>query len=200
MIHVLVVQERSTRNVMEHKPIIIGITGHPASGKDTVADYLVSRGFTKISMGDILREEMTVLQIPIDRSHMNDFAKKVRAERGNGYLSEEIVRRVKGDTTIAGVRNSSELKIFREGLGENFKLLAIETPLETRYERAKMRGRIGDSISFEQFKLEDERERAAQSGSHEVATVIASADVCLENDGTMEDLFKKVDDFVASLK
>ena len=184
---------------MERNLRVIGITGHPASGKDTVADYLVARGFAKISMGDILREEMTALQIPIDRSHMNDFAKKVRAERGNGYLSEEIVRRVKGNTTIAGVRNTSEVTIFRNGLGENFKLLAIETPLEIRYERAKARGRIGDSITFEQFKTEDERERAAQSGSHEVSIVIDSADKIIQNDGTMEDLYKKVDDYIVSL-
>ena len=185
---------------MERNLQVIGITGHPASGKDTVAAYLVFRGFSKISMGDILREEMTAQGIPIDRSHMNEFAKKVRAERGNGYLSEEIVRRVKGNTTIAGVRNTSEVVIFRNGLGENFKLLAVETPLETRYARAKARGRIGDDVSFEQFKIEDERERAAQSGSHEVSTVIESADMSLQNDGTMEDLYKKVDDYVASLQ
>lgn len=38
--------------------IIIGLTGHPSSGKDTVAEYIANKGFAHISCGDLLREEM----------------------------------------------------------------------------------------------------------------------------------------------
>ena len=80
-----------------------------------------------------------------------------------------------------------------------FSLVAIETPLEVRYARAQDRGRVGDHISFEQFKKEDEEERKSQSGSHEVDLVIAMADTVLQNNGSMEDLFKKVDSLVNSI-
>lgn len=185
---------------MEHKPLVIGITGHPASGKDTVADYLRTIGFSKISLGDIIRRDMTALGIPIDRAHMSEFARKVREERGNGYLTEETVKAIAGDTVIAGVRNTEEVRIFKDRLGDRFKLMAIETPLEVRYARAQERKREGDLISFEQFKKEDEQERNSQSGSHEVDAVIALADVVLQNDKTMEDLFGEAREFVERVR
>lgn len=181
---------------MEHKPRVIGITGHPASGKDTIADYLATRGFTKISLGDVIREQMTALGIPLDREHMSEFARKMRAEKGNRYPVDDMVERITGDTVVAGIRNTSELEALKTVLGGSFTLIAVETPLAVRYERARLRRREGDEISFEQFKLEDERERAAQSGSHEVDLVIKAANTILANDGTMEDLFRKVDEFI----
>ncbi len=184
---------------MEKKLIIIGITGHPASGKDTVADYLVARGFSKVSGGDILREEMQKLEIPTDRSHLHEFVTEMRKRRGNGYLSEETIKRINGNTVISGIRNSEEVRVFREELGDNFKIIAVETPIEIRYQRAKERGRIGDNISFDQFSREEEREKAAESGSHEVNLVIATADTIIENNGTPEDLFQKVDKFLESI-
>lgn len=184
---------------MEHKPIVIGITGHPASGKDTVADYLVSSGFLKISGGDILRDQMIELGLPTDRSHVSEYARRAREEKGNGYLAQGMVTKISGNTVISGIRNMTEVSVFRDNLGERFRLVGVETPLEVRYERAQERGRVGDNISLEQFKLEDEKERSSVSGSHEVSIVIESADKVIQNDGTMEDLYKKVDDFLKTL-
>jgi hypothetical protein len=39
--------------------MIIGIDGYAGAGKDTVADILVTRGFTKVSFADELREAVT---------------------------------------------------------------------------------------------------------------------------------------------
>lgn len=178
---------------MGSKPIIIGITGHPASGKDTIANYLVSQGFFKVSGGDILRQEMKKMGVPIDRTSIHEFSKKMREQRGNGYLSEETIKRIKSNTVVSGIRNTQEVKIFREKFGDNFKLIAVQTPLEIRYKRAKKRNSARDSISLEQFKQEEEKEKAAVSGSHEVDLVIALADVVIENNGMLEELFKKVD-------
>lgn len=188
----------STNKEMGNKNIIIGVTGHPASGKDVVADYLASKGFLKISGGDILREEMAKLGLPIDRSSIHDFVVEKRKERGNGYLSEETIKRVTGDTVISGVRNTDEVRILKEAFGKNFKLIAVETPIEIRFERAKERGRIGDDVSFDKFKEEEEKEKAQESGSHEVDLVIKKADIIIQNDGSIEELFKKIDDFIRS--
>ena len=179
--------------------VIIGITGHPASGKDTVADFLVSKGFSKISGGDILREEMIKQGIPTDRSHIHEFVTAMRLKKGNGYLSEETIKRIKGNTVISGIRNTEEVTIFRKRLGNDFKLFAVESPLETRYRWARERGRIGDDITLEQFRLEEEQERNKDSGSHEVDKVIGQADIIIKNDGTKDQLFQKVDTLLTKL-
>ena len=38
--------------------IKIGVTGTLGSGKDTLAAYLVSKGFEHISLSDLIREEL----------------------------------------------------------------------------------------------------------------------------------------------
>ena len=184
-------------NKGRNKMKIIGITGHPASGKDTVADFLVGRGWNKVSGGDILREQMTELGIPIDRASMHEFVSGMRQKHGNGYLCEETMRRIQGETVISGIRNREEVQIFREKLGAqgaDFQLWAVEAPLRTRYEWAKERNRIGDEVSFEEFTRQEDLEKKANSGSHEVDLVIAGADLKIINDGTLEDLYIKVID------
>lgn len=45
--------------------MIIGITGVAGSGKDTAADYLVSKyGFTKVSFAAILKNMLSVTGLP----------------------------------------------------------------------------------------------------------------------------------------
>lgn len=184
---------------MESKKIVFGVVGHPASGKDAVSDYLALRGFFKISGGDILREEMKKIGIPLDRAHVHEFVVKMRKENGNGYPAQEEVNRIKnnnGNSVVIGMRNTEEIKILRNGVGYDFKLIAVNSPTEVRYERAKARGRIGDDISFEQFKEEEKKERSATSGSHEVDKVIEISDVLIDNDGTLEELHEKIDELL----
>lgn len=41
--------------------MLIGLTGYAQSGKDTVAEILVSEGFTRVAFADIMREALLVL-------------------------------------------------------------------------------------------------------------------------------------------
>ncbi len=172
---------------------IIGITGHPGSGKDTAADHLVKNGFQKISLGDVLREKMKKLGIPTDRTHMHEFVKAERAKYGNSYPADEVIEALDRDTVVVGFRNTEEVKRFTSELGADFFLIAVETPLILRYERAKQRNRHGDDVSLERFKEEELRERANDTGSHEVDRVMAVADATIVNDGTMKQFFEAID-------
>ncbi len=180
--------------------MIISVVGHPASGKDTVADYIGTLGFKKFSSGDFIRADMKTLGIPEDRTSMNTFASDMRKKFGNSYPAQEIINVIDGNTVIAGFRNTEEIKKFHDTFNDKFKIIATEAPIEIRYQWAKERGRIGDNISLEQFIQEEEKERSQSSGSHEVDAVINMADIVLVNDGTKEDLFKKVDGILEKLK
>ncbi len=172
--------------------LIIGITGQPSSGKDTVAEYLASKGFAHVSSSDKIREEMRKVGLTTERENVSNFVIEKRKERGNGYLAEQISDAIIGDTVVSGLRNTAEIEIFRKRFGKEFLLIAVDAPIETRFRWAKDRGRIGDNISFEQFKKEEEKERAGSS-FHEVDHVIKLADHLIFNDGTKEELLKKVD-------
>ncbi len=177
---------------------IIGIVGHPSSGKDTAAGYLVKKAYAHISMGDILREEMKKHGVPIDRASGQKFVLQARKERGGGYLAEESIKRVTGDTVISGFRNTAEIKILKQEFGNSFFLIAVEAPVEVRYERAKARNRIGDNITFEMFKSQEDTERKGDPNTFDVDAVIGMADCLVQNDSTEVELFKKIDACLAS--
>jgi dephospho-CoA kinase len=179
--------------------LILGITGQPASGKDTVADYLKEKGFQKFTFGDILREEMTAIGLPLDRESMSKYSSEQKNKLGNDYLCFEILKRVKGNTTTPGVRSVKEVETFKKEIGEKFKLLTVQAPIEKRYEWIKLRQREGDNISYEKFKAQEEKERNDPSGAHEVDKVIELADFSIENNSTKEELFRKVDDLLLKL-
>jgi len=177
--------------------MVIAIVGHPAAGKDVAADYFATKGFAHVSSGNILREMMAEKGIPTDRTHTHAFAKEMRAAHGNSFPAEEIIKRIKGNTIVSGLRNLSSVDFLHKRLGRNFLLLAIDAPLEMRYERARARHRPGDIATFEQFKEEEDRERGDESGTHEMDKVIAAADMVIENDGKKERLFMKLDELLA---
>lgn len=179
---------------------IFGVTGYPSSGKDTVSNHLVSLGFSHISTGDFIRDEMKRLAMPTDRTSIQEFVHQARKERGSGYLAEEAIKKVTSNSVISGLRNAKEVVILREKFGKDFVLIAVEAPLESRYKWALSRKREGDQISFERFKTEDEVERVGNKDSIQIDSVVQLADVLILNDGTKEELLQKVDDFLLTIK
>ena len=175
---------------------IIGLTGQPSSGKDTAADFFISHGFAHYSTGDLLREEMRKAGIPLDRPHMSAFAKEMKQKHGMGYLAELAADRITGDTVVSGIRAALEVGILRERFGKDFTLLVIDAPIETRYERARKRGRPGDDATFEQFKAIEDRERSDPSGAQEVDKVISLGDHIIDNSGTMDELKSQLGGFL----
>ena len=127
---------------MESRYTVIAVVGHPASGKDTVADYIAEKGFAKISSSDIIRTEMNILGISTERSNMVIFAKETRVIYGNSYPTGEIIKQINGDTVISGFRNLDEIGNMRATYGERFYLVAVEAPIETRYGWGERAGQI----------------------------------------------------------
>jgi dephospho-CoA kinase len=175
---------------------VIGVVGHPSSGKDTVAEYLKGKGFEHFSSGDVIRENMKEKGLSVDRTSMHHFAKEMRRIHGNQYPADVMVGQIKNNSVISGIRNSAEHGLFKKEFKENFILIAVDAPIEFRYQMARSRGRVGDDVTFEKFREEEERERQAESGTHEVDKVIGFADTVITNDSTLEDLYKKVDKFL----
>ncbi len=180
--------------------IIISVVGQPASGKDTVADYIATKGFAEYSSADFIRRDMDKVGIETTRSNMQVFSADMRKKVGNGYPAMYMTENIQGDTVISGFRNTAEVEVFKEKFGDQYKIIAVEAPIETRYKWASDRKRIGDNISFEEFKKEEDNEKANNTGSHEVDKVIGMADIKLINDGTLEDLYGKIDEVLKYIK
>lgn len=77
--------------------MIIGVAGTNASGKDTVANYLKTKGYANYSLSDIVREECDKRGLPKDRDTLRELANELRRNFGNSVLAGRAMEKIKKD-------------------------------------------------------------------------------------------------------
>lgn len=174
--------------------IILGLTGHPSCGKDTIAEWFIEhRDFAHISTSDLLREYIQENNLGgIDRENMSAVGTRLRAEKGPDFLVKQALERnASAKLIISGIRALPEAEAIQRAGG---KILVVTAPLEVRYERAKQRGRIGDDVSFEAFVAIEEKESSnSNPNAQNVNAIAAMADIVINNDKTLEDLYQTLE-------
>lgn len=173
--------------------MILGISGTNSSGKDTVANYLESKGFFHISLSDILREEMKKKNIEINRDNMINFGNKLEVEKEVGALAKIAIEEFqnKDNLVISSIRKPPELDFLHTIPG--FRLIFVDVPIKTRYDRMLLRAREGENVlSFEEFKDLQEKEMNGVN-SQNLSYCKEKADAQIDNSNTLEILFKKID-------
>ena len=73
-----------------------------------------------------------------------------------------------------------------------FILLGVDAPVALRFERSRKRGRIGDGESIEEFRRKEELEKSSQGPGQQLDVCFSMADWVVQNDGTLEDLRRRV--------
>ncbi len=178
--------------------MLIGVTGTMASGKDTTSAYLQEKGFFHFSLSDAIRAECDKRGLPKDRDTLRNLGNELREKQGADILAKMAIETLAAqgakNAVITSIRNPEEIKLLKKQ--GNFIFLAVNAPVELRYERAKSRHRESDFIDFETFKNQEEAEMAGGPGKQNLAEVIKMADHILINDGTVEDLRKKINNII----
>jgi dephospho-CoA kinase len=177
----------------------IAFVGPAAVGKDAVSNYIANKfNLTHISSGDIVRNYVKENNLgELDRKNLQTVANKLRNEQGGDILVRIALEKNPKDVIVSGLRAIDEIDTF-EKLGG--RVIAITAPLEKRYELAKLRGRIGDDISFEKFKkIEDEEYTSQDKNGQNISEVVSMADIEVSNDGTLQELFDKCEKIVKNL-
>ena len=103
----------------------------------------------------------------------------------------ERVKKIKNEEKIVidGIRNIEEIETFQKELGQDFTVVAIQVSDEKRYSRAMNRGREDDSKDLTLIKQRDKRELGWGLGN-----VIASADIIVTNETSVEEFQRKIKD------
>lgn len=184
--------------------MIIGITGWFASGKDTVADYLVKKNFKSISLSDAIRDELRKEGKELSRDNMRDMGNKLRDKFGAEYLAKKALEKISENESVnfvvTSIRQPAEVKILRAA--PEFTLWSIDAPAKTRYQRLLERARTEDerSISFEDFLAKEEKEKHGAANAQQVDVVVAMADKILDNSGTFDQLYENIDKLISEAK
>lgn len=178
---------------------IIGLVGEKLAGKDTAANYLAKKyGAFVVKFSEILDEILGLLLLPKSRRNEIDLGLGLRNIFGDEVLYRALVEKVKksaaGIPVINGLRMDEQERAVRD-LGA--KIIYITAPPEVRFARYQNRHEKPDDavMNFEQFNKQEKE--LTEIGIPELGK---RADFKIENIGSLEELYGKVERIIESLK
>lgn len=166
--------------------LIVAITGMPGAGKSTAAKALEARGFKRIVMGDVIRDETRGRGLEPDEKNTAKVMLELREKYGPGAVAEVCLRSLKAMkakvVVVDGVRSFAEVEVFaRQG---RVKLISINASRDRRFKLLTQRGRSDAPASRASFDERDKRELSIGVGG-----AVALADESLSNEhATPEEL------------
>lgn len=180
----------------------IAIVGPIAAGKTTAADILRDEyGFTtyKLSQGiyDVADERGLDRE---DRVVLQNLGDELRREQGVDVLAQLAIEKARKDgltkLVFESIRNHNEVLRLQKELGKDLYVIAVDAPMEVRYERAQKReGQYKEQhLTWEEFKAIAERDMGKESDEtgQNVIKCMQLADVTINNSGTREELENKI--------
>ncbi|MCX6800303.1 MAG: AAA family ATPase [Candidatus Falkowbacteria bacterium] len=176
--------------------IIIGLVGEIASGKGTVANYLIEQHkAVSYRFSTPLRDVLTRMHIELNRANLQDVSTILRERFGQDLLAKIIAEDVKKDSSkiivVDGIRRLADIK-YLQNLPE-FKLIYVTADMQLRYERITKRGENTDDITK---TLEDFKKDHLAETELEIPQVAALANTIISNDNDIKELYKKIDQII----
>jgi dephospho-CoA kinase len=179
---------------MKKRPRLVGLTGTNGAGKGEAAAFFMSRGYAYASLSDILRDELRARGLEVTRDNLIRTGNELRERFGPDILARRTRIKVTAPAVIDSIRNTREVEYFRTQRG--FVLLAFDAPIEVRFARVAARGRNESAATLEAFRKKEEEERAGGEAAQQLEACLAAADDHIWNDGTIEDLHRKLEKFL----
>ncbi len=171
---------------------VIAFVGLPLSGKTTASKVAEEMGIPVVCMGDVVREEAKRRNLPLTDEVLGKIASELREREGMDAIAKRCIPLIRekgrdvGVVVVDGVRGIAEVEAFKRAF-DDFILIAIESPLELRFQRALKRKRSDDVKTIEELKERDERELSWNLGK-----ALEMADFTVENTGSLEDFKDKI--------
>ncbi|PIR75708.1 MAG: hypothetical protein CO030_02565 [Candidatus Magasanikbacteria bacterium CG_4_9_14_0_2_um_filter_42_11] len=176
--------------------LILGITGNMAAGKTTITDYIKERyGGVSFRFSTMLRDVLSRIHVEETRDNLQQLSTFLRSTFGEDLMSKVIAEDVKEATDtiiiVEGVRRPSDVAYLKEIPG--FHLIAVTADIRTRFDRITKRSENPDdqTKTFEVFEKEQ-----TQEAEIKIDEISRDAEVVIDNNGSLEELYTQVDEFV----
>ena len=164
----------------------------PWSGKSEAVRIAKEQGIPVVRMGDLVWEETKAQGLDLTDENVGRIAHEMRNKYGSDIWAQKTVENIKKAPSshlilIDGIRTLDEVSYFKKTLSEDFVLIAVDASDETRYKRAKARGRADDTVEVEVMKERDRRECGWGLGE-----VIAAADIVIINEQDIDTFRREI--------
>lgn len=173
---------------------LIGLTGTNGSGKGEAALFFQKNGFAYFSLSDVIRDELNREGRPLSRDNLIQKGNRLRKDHGADVLARRVMSGIRSDAVIDSIRNLREVEYFRGRPG--FILLALDAPPEIRFQRVRGRGRRESAVTLEEFILKEQEEMTEKETGQQLALCMAAADYQIVNDGSLDDLHRRLEKFL----
>jgi dephospho-CoA kinase len=178
--------------------IIIGLVGEKLAGKDTVANYLVEKhGAFHVRFTHILDEILNSLNLPISRQNEIDLGLGLRKIFDERVLGTAVIKRIQSSQINMVVVNGIRMDEMEEIKKLGATIVYVTASPKIRYDRYMQRHEKTDDgvLPYEQFMEQDKT--PTEVG---IPALGAKADFKIENEGSLEELYRKVDDIINKFK
>lgn len=169
---------------------VIGVVGLPASGKGEFSKIASGMGIPVIVMGDMIRKAVKEAELEPNDTNFGATANRLRAEGGMDAIARLCVPEIKKQDTplvlVDGIRGDTEVTLFRNNF-PGFLLISIDSSFDNRLARITARARSDDFTSADALRNRDARELNWGLGN-----ALKSADIHIENEGTLDEFSKEV--------
>ncbi len=186
--------------IMLQKRRYIAFLGMPGSGKTEATTY-VQRKYScpKVYFGQITLDEMKKRGLEPTQDNERVVREDLRDRFGEDYYAQEIVRRIESLEDVPTVLIESlyswvEYEVLKKRFGDRFFAITIHASPATRY--ARLAQRKERPLDREKAEARD----IAQLKRLEQGMPIALSDRVIENNGTVEELHKRIEEVLESLR
>ena len=173
--------------------MLIGLTGRNASGKSTLVNWFAEKGLRSVSCSDSIREWLKNQNKEISRDSLIEGGRTLRKEGGGGILAEMLLEIIDGaDAVVDSIRTPMEVDVLRSR--GDLILIEIKASEDRRWSRLQDRARPGDPVNKLLFiKQENKEIKSKDEAGQALDATALMADIQITNDGTIDDLYLKLD-------
>ena len=182
---------------------ILAIVGMSGSGKSVAVDYLTEKGIPKVYFGGMIYKEMEKrgIERTEDGESEKNFREMIRETEGKDWVVRQVIAETKdliaaGQKRIVldGVYSWTEYKTLKHEFPQCLTFIAIVVDKKLRYKRVAVR----PNRSFDTAAIR-ERDRS-EIENLEKGGPIAAADYYILNNGTIEDVKKRMDEILKEIE
>lgn len=175
-------------------PRLIAVIGLPGSGKTTVGELLIKRGYERVYFGEVTFDKLKEAGLEVNEKNERMIREQLRAEHGIAAYAKLNIPRIeralaKGDVLVESMYSWEEYLLLKEQFPQ-LEVWAIYAPPKLRYQRLSQRPER--PLTTEQARSRD----VSQIENLHQAGPIAMADWTFLNTGSTKELREAVEEYL----
>ena len=174
---------------------VICIIGPIGSGKDTAAEYIVSKlGIPSFQISQVLKDFAKEWGLEPTRENLIKVGNKLAEENGPEFTVKVLMDKTSDNLLlITGARRTEVIDYLRHNY--NLILLAITSDPKIRFERCVVRNKLGEAKTLTEF-IENEIKENSAPNTERLFECMKVADYTIPNDTDLKTFSSKIDSFL----